>query len=481
MAFSKLMESQYGYAAGRGYIDLPPGMRVSATRAYFSGSAINLGDYLGAETGRWTIEPGPRFRFVGATSEPGLRKPASEPSIDKLVDARVRRQRFYRMFFQVRWLGGGREDARGSVILGAADAAALDEATAALLSDKMPACGARLECIPFPPATTVTAEVGVEVNGEKRWVAWGSTPRSLAPPSARASLRVERRLGRSYAPVEFARDDDEAWRFPVLPGDRLLWASEAGAAAVAERVVTTSDGVSAPIAFDTRGNGAIALVFIHGWASDRSFWHEQADVFAREGYRVVTLDLTGHGPFAPSSPPRFVLGLAADVEAVVRDLGLRRVILIGHSMGGPIALAAAKRLQGIARGVVLVDHGIPAASADLEADFQGAMARMVRSQFAAGVNDRARDFVIERAVKADRATALNLLRNYREIDLGALLAGAAVPIRAINASPAQIELARRQTPQTSKPSTMPGAGHFPHLERPAAFNALLRKILIALQ
>lgn len=440
VTFSRLMERQYNFTAGKGYIDLLPGMQVTAHRAYFSGTAIQLDGYLGTETGHWLIEPGGRFRFAGGSAEPGLRKPATEPPIEKLMDPVKRRLRVYRLFFQVRWFSGGRDDARGSVILGAPDSAALEAATTMLLSEKQPACGARLDCIPFPPATTVTAEVGVEVNGQQRWVPWGSVVNTLAPPAAASTLRVERRYGRAYVPVEFARDNQEAWRFPLLPGDRLTWAASTGSAA-AERVLPS--GTGAPIAFDTRGRGDVAIVFVHGWASDRTFWKEQADAFARD-YRVVTLDLTGHGPFAAPRPPLFVLSLAADVEAVVRDLGLKRVVLVGHSMGGAVALGAAKRLTGIVRGVVLVT---PEIRGDYDADFDSAAKAWLG-------NEPARDWVLERILKADRPTALNLLHDYRRIDFAKLRADAGVPV-----------------------SEIAGEGAFPQLSRPAEFNDRLRALL----
>ena len=453
--FSKLMEHQYGFTAGRGYVDLLPGMRVSATRAYFSGTAIKLNEYLGAETGEWTIEPGPRFHFAGSTPEPGLRKPATEPSIEKLLDPAKRKMRVYRMFFQVRWFTGGRDDARGPVILGAPDAAALEAATKILLAEKMPECGARLDCIPFPGATTVTSEIGIDVNGERRWLPWGTTVRSTAPPSSRETLRVERRWGKSLAPVEFSRDNDEAWRFPLLPGDRLHWAATSSTAAT-ERVVTSADGVSAPVAYDRRGKGETAIVFIHGWAADRSYWREQADVFARD-YQVVTLDLTGHGPFAPASPPRLVLALSSDVEAVVRDLNLRRVILVGHSMGAAVALNAARRLRGIVRGIVLVSPGLPAVNAaDLEADFKGAMEKLVRSQFDGPA--KTLDWILERALKADSKTALNLLQNLATLDIAKLQTEVSVPVETL---------------------TIEGGSYFPHLRNPVEFNEKLRAMLAA--
>ena len=56
--------------------------------------------------------------------------------------------------------------------------------------------------------------------------------------------------------------------------------------------VQSADGV--PIAYQVAGEGTVSLVFVHGWSGDRSYWEEQLDHFAQE-YRVVALDLTGHG------------------------------------------------------------------------------------------------------------------------------------------------------------------------------------------
>lgn len=71
----KLMEQQYGYVAGRGYIDVLPGMRLSAQRAYFRDEGrAELKSYVGTETRRWVWDP-PRFRFVGNDAAPGSTRP----------------------------------------------------------------------------------------------------------------------------------------------------------------------------------------------------------------------------------------------------------------------------------------------------------------------------------------------------------------------------------------------------------------------
>src|SRR5207237_10621616 len=97
-----------------------------------------------------------------------------------------------------------------------------------------------------------------------------------------------------------------------------------------------------------------SLVFLHGWCGDREYWKHQADAFAGD-YRVVTLDQAGHGESGKDRKVWSAGGLAGDVEAVVKALGLKRVILVGHSMGGPVALLAAKRMPGTVVAVIGVD------------------------------------------------------------------------------------------------------------------------------
>src|SRR5271165_3519430 len=92
-----------------------------------------------------------------------------------------------------------------------------------------------------------------------------------------------------------------------------------------KKVVRATDGLN--IVCEVRGKGETALVFIHGWCGDRAYWKHQVDAFAAD-YRVVTLDQAGHGESGKNREVWNVSGLAADIEAVVKELGLKRVILI---------------------------------------------------------------------------------------------------------------------------------------------------------
>src|SRR5215510_14051159 len=119
-----------------------------------------------------------------------------------------------------------------------------------------------------------------------------------------------------------------------------------------KKTIRADDGLD--VVCDVRGKGDTALVFLHGWCGDREYWKNQVDVFAPD-YRVVALDQAGHGESGKDRAAWTVNSLAGDVEAVVKALGLKRVILVGHSMGGPVALLAAKRMPGTVAAVIGVD------------------------------------------------------------------------------------------------------------------------------
>lgn len=109
-----------------------------------------------------------------------------------------------------------------------------------------------------------------------------------------------------------------------------------------------SDSLAAGIS--PRDPEATPLVFIHGLSSSMGFWEHQLARTAEER-RVLALDLPGYGmsgrPDAPFTPPWY----AEVVSAWLDQLGLERVVLVGHSMGGQIAMTLAlnepERIAGL--------------------------------------------------------------------------------------------------------------------------------------
>jgi pimeloyl-ACP methyl ester carboxylesterase len=258
--------------------------------------------------------------------------------------------------------------------------------------------------------------------------------------------------------------------------------------------VMAADGV--PIVYDMRGSGDVTLVFVHCWACDRGYWREQLDAFA-PGYQVVSLDLAGHGASGKGRASWSLDGLAGDVAAVVDDLGLQRVVLVGHSMGGPVALLAAARIGERAEAVVCADalHDVSSemnsAMVDqmlrmFQADYAGAMTTMVGMMFPPGGDTALAGWVARNATVTDSAVTLGLIRDYPNLDLPAALAAAGAPVRCINAAPrppwgpvTTVEANRAHGDFDAV--LMDSVGHFLMLERPAEFNAKLLDVLGALR
>ncbi len=120
----------------------------------------------------------------------------------------------------------------------------------------------------------------------------------------------------------------------------------------AEPFVASADGVS--IHYRVYGSGTPTLVFVHGWSGDQTYWKMQVEHFAAR-HRVVTLDLAGHGNSGDQRKTWSIPAFAEDVVAVVDHLALDEVILVGHSMGGPVVLESACRMPSHVTALVGVD------------------------------------------------------------------------------------------------------------------------------
>jgi pimeloyl-ACP methyl ester carboxylesterase len=114
------------------------------------------------------------------------------------------------------------------------------------------------------------------------------------------------------------------------------------------------DGVS--IHYLEEGTGEPPFVFVHGWCCDHTFFQPQYDHF-KSAHRVVTLDLRGCGKSDRPKDGYEMASLADDVAALCRQLSLPRPVIVGHSLGGMIAIEMAARYPSLAGAVVAVDPG----------------------------------------------------------------------------------------------------------------------------
>jgi len=106
--------------------------------------------------------------------------------------------------------------------------------------------------------------------------------------------------------------------------------------------------------YKSYGKGQDALVFVHGWTCDMTFWRGQVADFERRT-RVIAIDLPGHGQ---SDKPQIAYTMdlfARAVEAVLRDADARRAVLVGHSMGTPVIREFYRKYPQMTLGLVIVD------------------------------------------------------------------------------------------------------------------------------
>jgi pimeloyl-ACP methyl ester carboxylesterase len=106
---------------------------------------------------------------------------------------------------------------------------------------------------------------------------------------------------------------------------------------------------------DDGGAGAVPVVFVHALAGNTQQWSAQFS-HVRTTRRAVALDLRGHGQsLAPANGDYAIDAMAQDIQMVVEQLGIQKFILVGHSMGGSVAVAYAGAYPQRVAGLLLVD------------------------------------------------------------------------------------------------------------------------------
>ncbi len=107
--------------------------------------------------------------------------------------------------------------------------------------------------------------------------------------------------------------------------------------------------------YEQSGQGE-AVVFLHGYTGSGKDWVNQAAAISNR-YKAITIDHRGHGKSeAPASEEQYSIKIfCQDVYALLNELGVRRCCLVGHSMGGFMALQFVLDHPELVRALVLVD------------------------------------------------------------------------------------------------------------------------------
>lgn len=254
------------------------------------------------------------------------------------------------------------------------------------------------------------------------------------------------------------------------------------------------------ISYVQKGAGPV-LLLIHGMAGSLETWRSVIDPLARNA-TVVAVDLPGHGASSPGGGDYSLGSLAAGLRDVLVTLGHDRVTLVGHSLGGGIAMQFAYQFPEMTERLVLVSSGglglevnpalraasLPGANLFLSvtagvtrraSGIAGRMLRVTHAPSNAGLDELVRSY----ASLADtdrRAAFLATVRSvvglsgqtvyagdrlYLASDLPVLFIwGAEDPIIPVDHARA----AHRQLPDSTL-AVFEGVRHFPHIEAPQRF------------
>ncbi len=255
------------------------------------------------------------------------------------------------------------------------------------------------------------------------------------------------------------------------------------------RTCPAPDGVR--IVYSAAGSGEPALLFIHGGLAERSFWNVQLRAFSGS-HRALALDLPGHGDSGANREKWGLPEFGADVVALVEAEKANKVILVGNSLGGPVAIEAARLLGRRAVGVVgvdtfqRIDYTVTPEEAGQRAeafrkDFAGAVTCMVRSLFHADADPALVAEAERRMTRTPPQAAFAMFMGMSGYDLSAAARKLAVPLRAVNGDlyPTDIQGVRKIKADFHA-VILPHTGHYPMLECPEEFNRRLAEVVAGL-
>jgi len=256
-----------------------------------------------------------------------------------------------------------------------------------------------------------------------------------------------------------------------------------------DNIAISEDGVE--ISFDKVGKGKPALVFVHGWCCDKSYWKFQVPHFSKQ-HKVVTIDLAGHGESGLNRQNWTIESFGKDVVAVIEKLDLDQVILIGHSMGGPVNIEAARQMPKRIIGLVGVDtyqdfeaeynpEQVNEILSSFKTDFVEASSNIVRSMFTPKADSTLVEKIVTDMSSAPSEVGIGALQGHLNFDRIGALKEVRIPIHCINSDkyPTNVEIGQRHA-LSFELKLMPGIGHFVMLEDPEKFNQLLTKTVNAI-
>ncbi len=224
------------------------------------------------------------------------------------------------------------------------------------------------------------------------------------------------------------------------------------------------------IAFESLGAGAEAYVCLHGLADTREIWRGLAPALEARG-RVVLVDQRAHGDSDAPPGAYSLAALAADVVAVLDATDLARATLVGHSMGGVVAMAAALSCPERVDGLVLL--GTTGQCSARVAEWYERIAQAGERDGVDGIRREIYGARSSRVIRGDgrgMAAVTRCLASLYSAPLTPRLASLRCPVLLVVGEKDPMgskasELLRDAIPNASL-VVLPGLGHWTHVEAP---------------
>jgi pimeloyl-ACP methyl ester carboxylesterase len=231
-----------------------------------------------------------------------------------------------------------------------------------------------------------------------------------------------------------------------------------------------------------------AIVLIHGWTCSADFWKDSLNAF--RGHRVIAIDLPGHGR---SDKPKLNYSMdhfARSVDAVMKNAGVKRAVLVGHSMGTPIAREFYRLYPQQTLGIVIVDGALrtffPKATADtfvaqLRAGYKENSAKFIDGMLTAVKDEPLKKFIRDAMLATPDFVAISAMEGmadekiWKEDTI-------TVPVLAVMAPspfwPADVKEIFTSIAPKIDFQMWTGVSHFLHMEKPKEFNEQVASFIV---
>jgi pimeloyl-ACP methyl ester carboxylesterase len=255
-----------------------------------------------------------------------------------------------------------------------------------------------------------------------------------------------------------------------------------------EKTTLSSDKVA--INYYEKGNAPETLVFIHGFSCNSNYWWAQLNYFSKH-YKVISVDLGGHGKSGQNRENYNMTQFGQDVVDVMNDANIDQAILIGHSMGGPVAVEAAVILKERAKAIIGIDtlHDLAKEPASAFVKLMvGTMFRFSQESatekatagfFTESTNTELSNWIKESSRKAPVDASRGSLQSLLGMNYPEQLSKIDIPIKTLNSRYFRDTNVEGNLEQYKKLNIefIDDVGHFIMMERPTEFNQWLEQEL----